>query len=112
MQKATRIAGDAARAVVVNYTDGEPSYDPVAGTTTKATTSVTVFNALVGKFTAEERERFGVVETMQKIVIASADLARVPEDCDYVTIGGASWRIFKVIEDMTLASVILAVEQP
>ena len=101
MQKAVRIAGDAAKDVDIVLL-GTPVYDPETGTATRTDETFPIGRGILARITEEDVKKFNLVKTTHKVTVAYADYEangapELPTANDRVSIGGKEWLIDKVV---------------
>lgn len=87
------IAGDLAAAVV--YTPGgDPSYDPVSGTSTSSVTPISL-RAVISRFGFHESDAQIVLLTDARMICAALDLPVEPSPNDTLVVKGKTWRVVR-----------------
>jgi hypothetical protein len=101
MQRAVRIAGDAAKDVQIVLL-GPSVYDPVTGTSTRADETFTIGRGILARITEEDVAKYKLTKTTHKVTVAYEDYEangapELPTANDRVLIAGKEWMIDKIV---------------
>lgn len=87
------IAGDLA-ATVVYTPGGDPTYDPVSGTSTSSVTPISL-RAVISRFGFNESDAQVVLLTDARMICAALDLPIDPSQNDILTAKGKTWKVVR-----------------
>lgn len=116
MQKAVRIAGDAAKDVEIKVFGGA-AYDPATGKSTRTDTLFPIGRGILSRITEEDVAKFNLTKTTHKVTVATADYEAngsptLPGPEDRILIAGKEWLINKVVLGSMEQSIKLFICEP